>query len=66
MKDEIAAYLAQKKKIDVLKNLLEGLKASAKIEYVDSDYDLNNIKEMIKKQNEAQKELTKKEAKASK
>lgn len=66
MKDEIAAYLAQKKKIDVLKNLLEGLKASAKIEYVDSDYDLNNIKEMIKKQNEAQKELTKKEQKASK
>ena len=33
MKDEIQTYLEQKKKIDVLTTLLDGLKASAKVEY---------------------------------
>lgn len=57
MKDEIKAYLEQKKKIDVLKNLLDGLKASAKVEYVDSSFDLNNIQKQIKEKAKEQQKL---------
>ena len=48
MKNEIQAYLVQKKKIDVLTSLLDGLKASAKVEFVDENYDLKNIQNKIK------------------
>ena len=48
MKNEIQAYLEQKKKIDVLTSLLDGLKASAKVEFVDENYDLKNIQNKIK------------------
>lgn len=48
MKNEIQVYLEQKKKIDVLTSLLDGLKASAKVEFVDENYDLKNIQNKIK------------------
>lgn len=48
MKNEIQTYLEQKKKIDVLTSLLDGLKASAKVEFVDENYDLKNIQNKIK------------------
>lgn len=51
MKDEITVYLEQKKKIDTLKELLDGLKASAKVEYIDSNYDVANIQKMLKEKN---------------
>lgn len=66
VKDEIMAYLVQKKKIDTLKTLLDGLKASAKIEYVNPEYDLNKIKELMVKQNQLQQEAMKKEAEQAK
>ena len=57
MKDEIKAYLEQKKKIDVLKNLLDGLRASAKVEYVDSSFDVNNIQKQIKEKAKEQEKI---------
>ncbi len=54
MKDEIKAYLEQTKKIDILKNLLDGLKASAKVEYVDAGYDVENIQKQIKEKSKEQ------------
>ena len=65
-KDDIAVYLSQKKKVDALKNLLDGLKATAKVEYVDSKYDLNNIQKEIKEKAKEQEKLIEEEAKASK
>lgn len=62
MKDEITVYLTQKKKIDVLKSLLDGLKASAKVEYIDSNYDVKNIQNMIKEKNKEQEKIQKQEA----
>jgi len=70
VKDEISTYLSQKKKVDALKTLLDGLKASAKVEYLDSKYDINNIQKEIKEKAKEQEELVKqevqKEEKASK
>ncbi|MDO5437032.1 MAG: peptidylprolyl isomerase, partial [bacterium] len=62
MKDEITVYLTQKKKIDVLKSLLDGLKASAKVEYIDSNYDVKNIQNMIKEKNKEHEKIQKQEA----
>lgn len=66
MKDEIRAYLEQKKKIDVLKTLLDGLKASAKIEYVDPSYDLKNIQQQIDEKNREQQKAMEEAAKQAK
>lgn len=66
MKDEIKAYLEQKKKVDVLKNLLDGLKASAKIEYVDSSFDLKNIQKQIEEKNKEQQKMMEEAAKEAK
>ena len=57
MKDEIHTYLEQKKKIDVLTTLLDGLKASAKVEYIDNSYDLKNIQEKIKEEAKKQQKI---------
>lgn len=57
MKDEIQTYLKQKKKIDVLTTLLDGLKASAKVEYIDNSYDLKNIQEKIKEEAKKQQKI---------
>ena len=57
MKDEIQTYLEQKKKIDVLTTLLDGLKASAKVEYIDNSYDLKNIQEKIKEEAKKQQKI---------
>ena len=57
MKDEIMVYLEQKKKIDILKNLLDGLKASAKIEYIDPKYDINNIQKLMKEKAKEQEKI---------
>ncbi len=54
VKDEIRAYLEQQKKVDAVKNLLDGLRASAKIEYINADYDLNKIQTEIKAKSELQ------------
>ena len=59
-------YLQQKKKIDVLQELLDGLKASAKIEYVDSKYDLNNIEKLMKEKAKEQEKLLKQAEKSKK
>ncbi len=59
VKDEILVYLEQKKKIDVLQELLDGLKASAKIEFVDAKYDLNNIEKMMREKSKEQEKLLK-------
>lgn len=66
MKDEILAYLEQKKKIDVLKDLLDGLKAESKIEYVNEAYDTNKIQEQIKEKNKEQEKAMKKAKPAQK
>lgn len=66
IKDEILVYLQQKKKIDVLQELLDGLKASAKIEYVDSKYDLNNIEKLMKEKAKEQEKLLKQAEKSKK
>ena len=65
-KDDIMVYLSQKKKVDTLKNLLDGLKASAKVEYVDSKYDINNIQKEIKEKAKEQEKIFEEEAKAAK
>ena len=57
MKDEIQTYLEQKKKIDVLTTLLDGLKASAKVEYIDNSYDIKNIQEKIKEEAKKQQKI---------
>ena len=59
VKDEIKAYLEQQKKITALQKLFEGLKATAKVEYVDQSFNPENIQKAIredmqKKQQQAQ------------
>ncbi|MCD8024568.1 MAG: peptidylprolyl isomerase [Candidatus Gastranaerophilales bacterium] len=69
VKEEIMAYLEQKNKVDALKNILDGLKAQAKIDYVDPGFDVNKIQEQIKQKSKEQEEAmkaAKKEAKADK
>ncbi len=66
MKDEIREYLVQKKQVDALKTLLDGLKASAKIEYVDSSFDVDNIQKAIKEKSKEQEQINKQDTKKSK
>lgn len=49
VKDEISAFLEQQKKITSLQNLFEGLKASAKVEYVNPEFDPKNIQVEVQK-----------------
>lgn len=65
-KDDIKAYLTQKAKVESLDKLLEGLKASAKIEYIDSKYDINNIQKEIKEKAKEQEKMIQEEAKKEK
>ncbi len=58
MKDEIKTYLEQKKKIDTLQGLLDGLKASSKVEYKTDKYNPESIQKLIKEKAKATKENT--------
>ncbi len=66
MKEEISVYLEQKKKIDVLKDLLDGLKANAKIEYTDTAYNPENIQKLIKEKAKQESEALEAQRKAEK
>jgi len=48
VKDEIKAFLEQQKKIEALQKLFEGLRASAKIEYIDKSFDPVNIQNALR------------------
>ncbi len=48
VKDEIKAFLVQQKKISALQKLFEGLRASAKVEYVDESFSPENIQKAIR------------------
>lgn len=56
VKDEIKVFLEQQKKISSLQKLFDGLKASAKIEYVDESFDPKNIQKAIKENVSKQKQ----------
>ncbi len=61
VKDEIKAYLEQQKKIAALQKLFEGLKATAKVEYIDQSFNPENIQKAIRedmqrKQQQAQQQ----------
>lgn len=64
VKDEIEAYLIQSKKVEIMQKLFEGLKANAKVIYVDKQYDPSVINAQMQKtlseQAKAQKETLKK------
>lgn len=47
VKNDIVAFLEQQKKVEVLKDLLEGLKNEAKITYSDESYNPQNISKEI-------------------
>ena len=69
-KDNIKAYLENQKQIELIDNLTESLKKTAKIEYVNPDYDPANVQkgvqESIKNSAEAAKELEKESAQKAK
>lgn len=48
VKDEIKTFLEQQKKISALQKLFEGLKASAKVEYIDESFKPENIQNAIR------------------
>lgn len=48
VKDEIKAFLEQQKKIEALQKLFAGLKAEAKIEYIDKSFDPANIQNALR------------------
>jgi len=48
VKDEIKAFLEQQKKIGALQQLFAGLRANAKIEYVDKSFDPVNIQNTLR------------------
>ena len=49
VKDEIKTFLEQQKKITALQKLFEGLKASAKVEYIDESFKPESIQNAIRK-----------------
>lgn len=56
VKDEIKFYLETEEQIKVLKNLTAGLMKTAKIEYIDSSYDVESLlKNKAKKENNTDK-----------
>ena len=56
VKDEIKFYLETEEQIKVLKKLTDGLMKIAKIEYIDSSYDVDNlIKNLNKKDDKTNK-----------
>ena len=54
VKDEIKSFLEQQKKISALQKLFEGLKASAKVEYIDESFRPDNIQNAIRSNIQAQ------------
>ena len=48
VKDENKTFLEQQKKIEALQKLFAGLKAEAKIEYVDKSFDPANIQNALR------------------
>ena len=48
VKDEIKTFLEQQKKVEALQKLFAGLKAEAKIEYVDKSFDPANIQNALR------------------
>lgn len=56
VKDEIKAFLVQQKKISALQKLFEGLRASAKVEYVDASFNPENIQKAIRESMQKQQE----------
>ena len=47
-KKDIITYLEGQDKVDILKNKIESLRKDAKIEYVDSDFNPENIQKKIR------------------
>ena len=70
VKDNIKAYLANQKQIKLIDDLTESLKKTAKIEYVNPDYDPANVQkgvqETIKNSAEKEKQLKEEAAKNKK
>lgn len=56
IKEEIKANLIQQKKIEVLQNLFDGLKAQANIEYLDPSYNPQKIQEQVKEKVQTKKQ----------
>lgn len=48
VKDEIKTYLEQQKKVDALQKLFAGLRAEAKVEYIDKSFDPQNIQKALR------------------
>ena len=61
-KAEIKAYLENQKQVEAIDKLIESVKKNAKIEYVNSEYNPENIKKSV--QDEMKKEADKESAKA--
>ena len=66
VKNEIKQYLANEKKMTVVQNLIESSKKSAKIVYVNPQYNPQNIEKEIKKLSKLQQMSIKKKAPAGK
>jgi len=60
---EIKKYLEDTNKTKVVQNFIEGIKNSAKIEYLDKSYDPAGVQDEIKKLAQSQKPLEQKEKK---
>ncbi|MBR1680731.1 peptidylprolyl isomerase [bacterium] len=50
VKNDIILYLENEKKVKILENFVNSLKKTAKIEYVNSEYNPTDIKEILKQQ----------------
>ncbi len=69
VKNDIKGYLENQKQIEMIDNLTESLKKSAKIEYINPEYDPANVKKEVQKSIDNSAELAKqakKEAEAKK
>ena len=60
VKNDIKGYLENQKQIEMIDNLTESLKKTAKIEYVNQEYDPANVKKEVKKSIDNSAELAKK------
>lgn len=66
VKDRIKSYLENQAQVKVLDNLIETLKAQAKIEYVNPEFNPKNIQDEIKKISKANAEAEKAASKGAK
>ena len=61
VKNDLKTYLTEQKKIQTLQKLIDGLKQSAKIEYVDTSLSPDNIKKQLEEALPKQIEFQKKQ-----